>query len=86
MPAVPFDPVKLKSLRKPAIAREFLQLSLSQKGADGFLKALGEVLKAHGRHSEAVSVRPEANPGFETVARLLDSLGLELSLQEKRAE
>lgn len=78
-------------LRDPAYAAGYLNIALEEDGVEGFLYALQKVAWVHGmsqiaeksdlpRESLYRSLSEKGNPGIKPLARVLDSLGLSLSV------
>lgn len=86
----PFDASKY--LTDEETISEFLTASLEDENPDVFLRALSEVGKAHGmsqlardsgmgRESLYKALAPGAKPRYDTVLKLLNALGLKLTVQ-----
>lgn len=78
-------------LRDPAYAAGYLNISLEDDGIEGFLYALQKVARAHGvskvaenscmaRESLYRALSDKGNPGVRPLARVLDALGLRLTV------
>lgn len=78
-------------LRDPVYAAGYLNIALEDNGVEGFLYALQKVARVHGmsqvaeksalpRESLYRSLSEKGNPGIKPLARVLDSLGLSLSI------
>ena len=78
-------------LRDPAYAAGYLNIALEEDGVEGFLYALQQVARVRGmswvaarsdlpRESLYRSLSEKGNPGIKPLARVLDSLGLSLSV------
>ncbi len=78
-------------LRDPAYAAGYLNIALEEDGVEGFLYALQKVARVHSmsqiaeksnlpRESLYRSLSEKGNPGIKPLARVLDSLGLSLSI------
>jgi probable addiction module antidote protein len=78
-------------LRNPTYAAGYLNISLEDDGIEGFLYALQKVARAHGiskvasdsdmpRESLYHSLSNKGNPGIKPLVRVLDALGLRLSV------
>lgn len=86
----PFDASKY--LTDEETISEFLTASLEDENPDVFLRALAEVAKAHGmsqlardsgmgRESLYKALAPGAKPRYDTVLKLLNALGVKLTVQ-----
>jgi probable addiction module antidote protein len=78
-------------LRDPAYAAGYLNITLEDDGIEGFLYALQKVARAHGvsqvasgsdlpRESLYRALSEKGNPGIKPLARVLDALGLRLTI------
>jgi probable addiction module antidote protein len=99
-PAVDFHAYKLNKLSDPEYAKEYLRVALedSRKQNDRqlFLLALRDVVEAQGgipelsekihmpKRSLYKAISENGNPRFNTLERILDSLGLQLSIEIAR--
>lgn len=78
-------------LRDPAYAAGYLNITLEDDGIEGFLYALQKVARAHGiskvastsdipRESLYRSLSDKGNPSVKTLTRVLESLGMHLTI------
>lgn len=78
-------------LRDPAYTAGYLNISLEDDGVEGFLYALQKVARAHGisrvasasdmpRESLYRSLSDKGNPGIKPLSRVMESLGLRLTV------
>ncbi len=78
-------------LRDPAYAAGYLNITLEDDGIEGFLYALQKVARAHGiskvastsdipRESLYRSLSDKGNPSVKTLTRVLESLGMHLTV------
>lgn len=85
----PFDASEY--LDSEEVIAEYLTVALEDSDPDAFLMAVSDVAKARGiatiaenaglgRESLYKTLRPGAKPRFDTVRRLLDALGVKLSV------
>lgn len=85
-----------KYLDSPESIKEYLEIMIEENGIEGFQRALGHVAKAQGmteiarksnlgRESLYKSLSETGSPKFETVNKVLDALGLQLSIKPKAA-
>lgn len=83
-------------LRDPNYAAGYLNISLEDDGVEGFLYALQKVARAHGvskvasssdipRESLYRALSNKGNPGVKPLARVLDALGLRLTVMPAEA-
>lgn len=79
-------------LKSEVAIREFLAAAMEDPNPDVFLAALGEVAKARGiadlaelsglgRESLYKTLSPGAKPRYETIRRLIDALGVKLTVK-----
>ena len=84
-------------LRDPVYAAGYLNITLEDDGIEGFLYALQKVARAHGvsrvasgsalpRESLYRALSEKGNPGIKPLARVLDALGLRLTITPTVAE
>ena len=84
-------------LRDPAYAAGYLNIALEDDGIEGFLYALQKVARAHGISKVATSsdlpreslyraLSDKGNPGIKPLTRVLDSLGLCLTVSPSGPE
>ncbi|MEW6234830.1 MAG: transcriptional regulator [Candidatus Omnitrophota bacterium] len=99
-PAIDFHAYKLEKIRDPEYAKEYLRLALedSRKENDRqlFLLALRDVVEAQGgipalapkidmpKRSLYKAISENGNPRFHTLEKILDGLGLRLSVESAR--
>jgi len=85
----PFDPSEF--LEDDEVVAEYLTAALEDSNPDVFLAAVGNVAKARGmtaiaessglgRESLYKALTPGAKPRYDTVLRVLNSLGVKLSV------
>lgn len=85
----------LTQLKQPKFAAEYIQSVLEENDSEFFIEALGDVVKAHGiaHVSEATGIARQAvyqmlssdgNPTIKNVHKILDQLGLELTVKPKK--
>lgn len=90
----PFDAADY--LDNEEVIAEYLTLALEDPDPDAFLAAVRDIAKARGmatiaeksglgRESLYKTLRPGAQPRFETMRRLLDALGVKLGAVAPRA-
>lgn len=96
-PTIDFHAYKISKISDPQYAKEYLQLALEdsrkEKDPQLFLLALRDVVEAQGgipslakkmnvpKRSLYKAISEDGNPRFNTLARILDSLGLQLSVE-----
>ena len=79
-------------LKSEVAIREFLAAAMEDPNPDVFLAALGEVAKARGiaaiaeqsglgRESLYKTLAPGAKPRYETICKLIDALGVKLTVK-----
>lgn len=79
-------------LKSEIAIREFLAAAMEDPNPDVFLAALGEVAKARGiadlaarsglgRESLYKTLSPGAKPRYETICKLIDALGVKLTVK-----
>ncbi|WP_233560006.1 addiction module antidote protein [Oleomonas cavernae] len=89
MALIPFDPARF--LDSEEVIAEYLTAALEDPDPDVFIAALGDVAKARGmtqiaqaaglgRESLYKALMPGAKPRYETIRKLVDALGLKLSV------
>jgi probable addiction module antidote protein len=73
-----------------------LEVALEENDTKFFLKVIGEIARSKGMAQLAAelklnreglydSLSPKGNPSFATVVKVLDNLGFQLSIQQKKA-
>jgi probable addiction module antidote protein len=98
-PSEPWEPLDLELLKDPAEARAYLEVALEDGEPYYILKALNKIAKAQGGFSKLArksglsrenlytALSPDGNPRFDSITKILHSLGLRMSvvpLQSKR--
>jgi probable addiction module antidote protein len=98
-PSEPWEPLDLELLKDPAEARAYIEVALEDGEAYYILKALNKIAKAQGGFSKLArksglsrenlytALSPDGNPRFDSITKILHSLGLRMSvvpLQSKR--
>jgi probable addiction module antidote protein len=89
-----FDAAEYIETREDVIA--YLDAALAEKDTKFLLKAIGNVARSKGmaqlarelnlsREGLYDSLSPKGNPSFTTVVKVLDNLGFQLSIHQKRA-
>jgi probable addiction module antidote protein len=89
-----WDPAEFIDTREDVIAH--LTVALEDGDTKYLLKIMGAIARSEGMAQIArelgvtrmglyKSLSPDGNPSFETVIKLLDILGFQLSIQQKRA-
>ena len=84
-----------KKLLDPEFAANFLAAAIAEDDAEFLSEALAKVVKAHGatrvsaeagiaRQALYKMLSSEGNPSFKNVSRLLEAVGLELTVKAKR--
>ena len=86
-----------RRLRDPDFAAEFLNACLEENDKQLFLKALRDVLEAHGGMTQIAKaaklnrvslykmLHPEGNPGFDNVLKLLQVVGIRFYVKPKKS-
>lgn len=97
--SIPFHELEIELLRDPECAKEYLQASLEETRIDGnraaFIRALHNVVEARGEIAD-ISTQPNKpsnvlkeiiikgrNPHVDTLEKILNEIGLQLSIDEK---
>jgi probable addiction module antidote protein len=89
-----FDAAEYIETREDVIA--YLDAALAENDTKFLLKAIGNVARSRGmaqlarelnlsREGLYDSLSPKGNPSFTTVVKVLDNLGFQLSIQQKKA-
>jgi probable addiction module antidote protein len=89
-----WDPAEFIDTKEDVIAQ--LTVALEDSDMKYLLKIMGAIARSEGMAQIArelgvtrmglyKSLSPDGNPSFETVIKLLDILGFQLSIQQKRA-
>jgi probable addiction module antidote protein len=89
-----FDAAEYLETREDIIA--YLDAAFAENDTKFLLKAVGNVARSRGmaqlarelnlsREGLYDSLSPKGNPSFATVVKVLDNLGFQLSIQQKRA-
>jgi probable addiction module antidote protein len=89
-----WDPAEFIDTKEDVIAH--LTVALEDGDIKYLLKIMGDIARSEGmaqiarelgvtREGLYKSLSPDGNPSFETVIKLLDILGFQLSIQQKRA-
>jgi probable addiction module antidote protein len=92
-PYVPFEPVMLEHLKDPEEARATLNYVLQFGEPEDVFAALRDIAKAQGGFSKLArktglgreslyhALSEDGNPRWDTISKVLDSLGLRLSVE-----
>jgi probable addiction module antidote protein len=89
-----FDTAEYIETKEDVIA--YLDAALAENDTKFLLKAIGNVARSKGmarlakevnlsREGLYDSLSPEGNPSFSTVVKVLDNLGFQLSIRQKKA-
>jgi probable addiction module antidote protein len=93
LPYVPFEPIMLEYLKDPEEARACLNYVLREGEPADVFAALRDIAKAQGGFSKLArktglgreslyhALSKDGNPSWDTVSKVLDSLGLRLSVE-----
>jgi probable addiction module antidote protein len=89
----PFELYDLELLKDPAEAQAYLDAELKEGDPYYILKALNKIAKANGGFSELArktglsrenlytALSPDGNPRFDSITKILHSLGLRMSVE-----
>jgi probable addiction module antidote protein len=89
-----FDPAEYIDNKEVAI--EYLKAALAENDTKFLLRAIGDIARSKGMIQLAQELNldrkglykafsPDGNPLFTTVVKVLDNLGFQLSIQQKKA-
>ncbi|MDR2767027.1 MAG: putative addiction module antidote protein [Treponema sp.] len=89
-----FDAAEYIDNKETAI--EYLKAALAENDTKFLLRAIGDIARSKGmaqlarelnldRKGLYDSLSPKGNPSFSTVVKVLDTLGFQLSVQQKKA-
>jgi probable addiction module antidote protein len=91
--SVAWEPVFLEMLKDPAEARAYLKAAFDDGEPEYILIALNKVAKAHGGFSQLArktglsrenlytALSPDGNPRFDSITKILHSLGMRMSIE-----